>query len=275
MLRSRASPTTARARVAVFACGPPGCSRRCASRTRCESRVVIDDTPFIEPLTQALAGGSSGACCSPTAASPASSPARPTQLDGDGPRRGQRPLPAPAGRLVAAALPALGRGGRARPPRQHRRRRLRPVQARRLRAAADRRAPTRRSASSSASCTLPEGAPRGPRPRRASRTRASTRCAPRPRAGSRSTSAVASASCSTGSSRAWAPAAARRPGADDVLGCLEEGARRHAAARRGLPRERGRRARDGEGARVLGRGRRRPPPRPQRRTSGIAALLRY
>src|SRR5215211_4564367 len=42
--------------------------------------------------------------------------------------------------VVAGALPALRRRGRPRPPGAHRRRRLRPVQARRVRAPADRRA---------------------------------------------------------------------------------------------------------------------------------------
>jgi len=42
--------------VAVFACGPAGVLETVRVQRPLESRVVIDDTPFIQPLTQALAG---------------------------------------------------------------------------------------------------------------------------------------------------------------------------------------------------------------------------
>ncbi len=125
--------------VAVFACGPAGLLETVRVKRPLESRVAIDATPFIGPLTQALAGGLWCVLLANRRIARIFT-GTPEQLDGDGPRRGQRPLAAPAGRLVAAALRALDRGGRARPPRPHRRRRLRPVQARGLRAAADRRA---------------------------------------------------------------------------------------------------------------------------------------
>jgi peptide chain release factor subunit 1 len=43
--------------VAVFACGPAGLLETVRVGRPLESRVVIDDTPFIGPLTRALAGG--------------------------------------------------------------------------------------------------------------------------------------------------------------------------------------------------------------------------
>ena len=43
--------------VAVFACGPAGLLETVRIRHPQESRVVIDDTPFIGPLTRELAGG--------------------------------------------------------------------------------------------------------------------------------------------------------------------------------------------------------------------------
>ena len=43
--------------VAVFACGPAGLLETVRVRRPLESRVVIDDTPYVQPLTRALAGG--------------------------------------------------------------------------------------------------------------------------------------------------------------------------------------------------------------------------
>ncbi len=43
--------------VAVFACGPAGLLETVRVGRPLESRVVIDDTPFIQPLTRALVGG--------------------------------------------------------------------------------------------------------------------------------------------------------------------------------------------------------------------------
>jgi peptide chain release factor subunit 1 len=43
--------------VAVFACGPAGLLETVQVRRPLESRVVIDDAPFIQPLTRALVGG--------------------------------------------------------------------------------------------------------------------------------------------------------------------------------------------------------------------------
>ena len=42
--------------VAVFACGPAGLLETVRVKRTLETRVVIDDTPYIEPLAQALAG---------------------------------------------------------------------------------------------------------------------------------------------------------------------------------------------------------------------------
>jgi peptide subunit release factor 1 (eRF1) len=43
--------------VAVFACGPAGLLETVRVGRPLETRVVIDDTPYIQPLTRALAGG--------------------------------------------------------------------------------------------------------------------------------------------------------------------------------------------------------------------------
>jgi peptide subunit release factor 1 (eRF1) len=43
--------------VAVFACGPAGLLETLRVKRRLDSRVVIDATPFVEPLVQATAGG--------------------------------------------------------------------------------------------------------------------------------------------------------------------------------------------------------------------------
>jgi peptide subunit release factor 1 (eRF1) len=43
--------------VAVFACGPAGLLETVRVKRRLDSRVVIDSTPFVEPLVQATAGG--------------------------------------------------------------------------------------------------------------------------------------------------------------------------------------------------------------------------
>src|SRR5215207_274250 len=43
--------------VAVFACGPAGLLETLRVGRTLESRVVIDGTPYVQPLTQALAGG--------------------------------------------------------------------------------------------------------------------------------------------------------------------------------------------------------------------------
>ena len=72
--------------------------------------------------SRSLRGGadaSAGACCSSTARSRGSSAAPADGLEEVDHDRGRHARPARPGRLVAGALPALGRAGEAQPPRQH------------------------------------------------------------------------------------------------------------------------------------------------------------
>ena len=217
--RSRASPTGARARSPCSRAAPQvsrdGEDQASARVARGDRRLAVrraaranaDGEPLVRPARQ------------PPDGAHLQRHARAARRDR--PDRGQRPLPAPAGRLVPGAPPALGRGGRPRPPRAHGRRRLRPVQARGLRAPADRRARRNRRRSRAQPAPLPAGARPRPRTPRRRGARASTRCGPRRRAGIESTSAAASACCWTGSSTAWAPAGARRRASTRCSAALE------------------------------------------------------
>ena len=112
----RASPSTP--------AGPRTCSRSSALRRPVESRVVLDRTPFVEPL---VAARHRRALVRAARQPPRRAPVRRRRrrARGDRPDRGRRALPARPGRLVAGQLPALGREGGRRPPRQRRRRRVR------------------------------------------------------------------------------------------------------------------------------------------------------
>ena len=258
--------------VAVFACGPAGLLEVVRVPHPLPAKVVIDDSPFVEPLLRALGRGALvRAARQPPQRAPVHRHARAAR--GDRPVVGQRPLPAPPGRLVAAALRALGRGGRARPPRptsppwrstcsrredfEHR---------------ADRRAAGDAQRARAAAAPVSARAARGPRAARRREREPRRRSAAPPPSGSRSSTRSASARCSSACAQGMGAGGRAAAGRDDVLAAW-----RRRASRRCWSRSARGRARDREGARDRRRGDDRPAPRPgagpARRHRRTAALL--
>ena len=103
--------------VAVFACQDEDLLEVVALRHPLDSRVVLDRTPYVEPLVHE---GAAERWCVLLVNRKRRAPVhrRRRGAGGDRPDRGRRPQPARPGRLVAGQLPAQRGEGEARPP-QH------------------------------------------------------------------------------------------------------------------------------------------------------------
>ena len=187
-----------------------------------ETRAVIDDSPFVEPLVElASAGQLAGAAGEPPGRADAARLARAAR--GAGGRRGRGARPPPAGRLVAGALPAQRRRGRAGPPQASRRRGLPALPAPPFDHAAARRPGARRSPTSRASCTRTCSERLAGRVEVDVENTTPTQVRDAARAeDARSSTASASARRSTACRRASRSGGRGAAGLDDVLGALNE-----------------------------------------------------